>query len=59
MIVFTIDCRTECGANAATTINAGNNEMKALATSATLRSTNSFSSVRSQTFQKIERSTHS
>jgi hypothetical protein len=54
MTVFTIDCRTECGANAATTINAGKSEMNALAASATLRSTNSFSSVRSQIFQKTE-----
>ena len=59
MIVLMIDARTACGAKAATTIKAGKSEMNALAASATLRSTNSFSSTRSQIFQKIERSAHS
>ena len=44
--------------NAATTMIAGKNETKALAPSATLRSMNSFSSIRSQMRQKMVRSAH-
>ena len=56
--VLRIESRTDDGAKAATTTRAGNSETNALAASATLRSTNSFSSNRSQIRQKIVRSTH-
>src|SRR4051794_13692296 len=51
-----VDCtevRTDAGKKAVTTMTAGKRETKALAPRATLRSTNSFSSRRSQTRQKI------
>ena len=51
-----IAARTEGGANAATTITAGKNDTNAFAASAMPRSMNSFSSMRSQTRQKIVRS---
>ena len=44
--------------NAATTMIAGKNETNAFAPSATLRSMNSFSSIRSQMRQKIVLSAH-
>ena len=59
VMVWMIELRTCSGANAATTMSAGNSDTNALAASATLRSTNSFSSTRSQICQRIERSTHS
>jgi len=52
-----IAARTAGGANAATTITAGKNDTNAFAASAIPRSMNSFSSMRSQTRQKIVRST--
>jgi len=51
-----IAARTAGGANAATTMTAGKNDTNALAASAMPRSMNSFSSMRSQTRQKIVRS---
>ncbi len=54
-----IDVRTRCGANEATTITSGKNETNALPASATLRSTNSISSMRSHTRQSSVRSARS
>ena len=51
-----IAARIAGGANAATTMTAGKNDTNAFAASAMPRSMNSFSSMRSQTRQKIVRS---
>ena len=51
-----IDVRMSSGTKAATMITVGKNETNALAASATLRSTNSISSMRSQTRQSSSRS---
>ena len=48
-----MEVRVLAGAKAATTITSGNNETKAFEANATLRSTNSFSNMRSQMRQKI------
>ena len=56
--VSKIDARVRAGMNAATTITSGKNDTKALPARATLRSTNSVSSMRSQTCQKIVFSAH-
>ena len=56
--VSKIDARVRGGMNAATTITSGKNDTNALPASATLRSTNSISSMRSQTCQKIVFSAH-
>ena len=50
-----IDERMRSGANAATTITSGKNETNAFPASATLRSTNSISSMRSHTRQRSRR----
>src|SRR5262245_56804738 len=51
-----MDSRTDDGEKAAITMTVGKNETNAFDASATLRSMNSFSSMRSQTCQKIVRS---
>ena len=55
VMVVKIDSRMLCGMNAATTMTSGKNETNALPASATLRSTNSISSMRSHTCQSRER----
>ena len=54
--VVMIDERMRSGTNAATTITSGKNETNAFPASATLRSTNSISSMRSHTRQRSSRS---
>ena len=53
-----MDARIRSGTNAAMTITSGKNETKAFPASATLRSTNSISSMRSHTRQMSSRSNH-
>ena len=53
-----IDVRMSWETKAATMITVGKNETNALAASATLRSTNSISSMRSHTRQSSRRSSH-
>jgi hypothetical protein len=51
--VVRIDVRIPCGMKAATTMTTGKKDTKAFAANATLRSTNSISSIRSQTCHTI------
>ena len=56
VMASTIDDRMPSGRNAATTMTSGKNETNAFPASATLRSRNSISSMRSHTFQASVRS---